>query len=467
MLPVTAIQQIVKIPDQAFSRVAVPGNPRQHVRLDFYPERKYAAEIIIAPHHHEAWLNIHLFKIALFCRANGIRLVSIGHENQLPFFGMFSDAVILQSGNLDGLFGWYSTFSTETRGFDALPGWIDVYKHDDLPWSNFPVDVDAVIPNASSRYASPWRAIYANYTAEHVIAAFSDCHIFIRQRSKDVFDQLNATEKLPRNAIWCEVKEKYGKLNQRLQNLLNNGLPLVGLDKRMQRDLVQQHPADFMSLQILCSLYNNCRMLLGAGSAHVFAVAPTNIAMALAPADRFYTAETEYVVRKFNQHRFGIVPYTEEATLAWLCTEDPRQHSAKIEDEHIAHWQLDYFLTEPAICAYLNCALDIPARTDISEVSWQFFKDTNPLLPFVSGERVRFQRHDGHHLCDVLLSADGTITPGSTNETYWNRVGDRLLFKTSLGQTSTVFKPDNLRALSGPFIYNQPIIHQLVLPDSP
>jgi len=463
VLPATAQQQIIAIPDVAFSPYVVSGNSRQHVYLDFYPNRKYAHTIVIAPHHHEAWLNIHLFKIALFCRAHNIKLVSVGHENQLPFFGMFSDAVILQKGNLDALFGWYSTFSTDTTGFDELPGWLDVYKHDNLPWETFPVNIEQLIPDARKKYTSPWRAIYAHYGAEHVIGVFSDCRIFIQQRSKFVFDELNNAGKLPINAIWCEVKEKYGKLNPRLQNLRDAGVPLVGLDKSMQRELVSAYPADFMTLQILCSLRNNCKMLLGAGSAHVFAVTPANIAMAIAPADRFYAAETEHVVRKFNQHRFGSVPYIEEATLTWLCTEDPRQYSTAPEDEQIAHWQVDYFLDEAALRAHLTCALSLQPRTNITEITWEQFLADRRFDAFTAGSAVRFQRACGHHLSDARLNSDGTITPASGNETYWNCTGDTLTFKTHLGQTSTVFKPINDLTLSGPFIYNQEIEHQLVL----
>jgi hypothetical protein len=462
-LPVTAHQQLVVIPDAAFSPYMVPGNPRAHTYLEFYPERQYAHTMVIAPHHHEAWLNTHLFKIALFCRANNIKLVSIGHENQLPFFGMFSDAVILQKGSLHELFGWFSTFSTDTRNFDKIPGWVDVYKHDDLPWDALPVPVEQTVPDARAKFRSPWRAIYGHYPAEHVIAVFSDCRIFIREASKATFDRLNDENKLPRQAIWCEVKEKYGKMNARLENLRAAGLPLVGVNKQLQRDLVREHGADFMTLQILCSLRNECRMLLGAGSAHVFAVAPANHAMALAPADRFYDAETEYIVRKFNQHRFGAVPYVEEATLTFLCTEDPRQYSPKREDEHIAHWQLDYFLPEEALRAYLECALAIPPRTSVEEVTWEAFRAERRFDPFTSGRQIRFQRGSGEHLSDVILEPDGTLTPRSTNETYWSQVGDRLAFKMHLGQTATVFRPENDSTLSGCFIYNQPILHQLLL----
>lgn len=462
MRPATALQQLVVIPDAAFAPYLVPGNSREHVYLEFYPERAYVRTIIVAPHHHEAWLNTHLFKLALFCRAHGIRLVSIGHENQLPFFGMFSDAVILQRGPLDSMFGWYSTFSTDTAGFDQLPGWLDVYKHDTLPWAALPA-VFETVPDAQNRFSSPLRAIYGHYTAEHVIGVFSDCRIFIRQRDRELFDRLNAENKLPRNAIWCEVKEKFGKVNARLQNLFSAGVPLVGLGKAMQRELVREYGSAFMTLQILCSLLNGCRMLCAAGSAHVFAVAPANLAMALAPADRFYQAETEHIVRKFNQHRFGSVPYTEEATLTWTCTDDGRQFSAAAQDEPIAHWQLDYFLTEPVMRAHLECALALAPRQRVEETTWSQFRDDRKFDVFTSGRRVRFQRADGHHLSDILLQTNGVLDPRSTNETYWNQIGDEIAFKSDLGQVSTIFRPKADGLLSGPFIYNQKIEHQLAV----
>jgi len=462
-LPVTALQQIVVIPDDAFTPYPVAGNNRDHVYLDLYPERQYTGELLIAPHHHEAWLNTHVFKIALFCRANRIKLISIGHENQLPFFGMFSDAVILQRGPLDEMFGWFSAFSTDTAGFDRLPNWLDVYKHDDLPWDKFPVSVEHTVPDARRRFSSPWRAVYGHYTAEHVIGVFSDCRIFMRQRDRELFDRLNSESKLPRNAVWCEVKEKFGKVNARLQNLLAEGLPLVGLDKAMQRELVRAYGSAFMTLQILCSLFNNCRMLCAAGSAHVFAVAPANLAMALAPADRFYQTETAHIVRSFNQHRFGVVPYVEEATLTWLVTDDGRKFSAAAQDETIANWQLDYFLSEPNLRAQLECALAIAPRQNIDETTWAHFRANRTFDSFTGGRRVRFQREDGHHLSDILLQPNGVLDPRSTNETYWSQVGDQIAFKSDLGQVSTVFRPKADGLLSGPFIYNQKIEHQLAV----
>lgn len=462
MLPVTAMQQIVAIPDDAFSSYTVPGNQRQHMYLEFYPERQYTGTMIIAPHHHEAWLNTHLFKIALFCRANNIKLVSVGHANQLPFFGMFSDAVILQRGPLEDMFGWYSTFSTDTAGFAQLPGFVDVYKHDDLPWEQFPGAVEATVPGARQKYRSPWRAIYGHYSAEHVVGVFSDCRIFIRESSRRTFEQLNAENKLPRNAIWCEVKERFGKVNTRLANLMRLGVPLVGLDKQMQRELVQAHGADFMTLQILCSLLNNCRMFLAAGSAHVFAVAPANIAVALAPADRFYSAETEQIVRKFNLHRFGSVPYVEEATLTSARAADDRQHSARAEDEAVAHWQLDYFLTEPALRAYIDCALQIAPRRRIEEWTWDQHVAARQLDCFTGGQKLRFQRSDGYHLTDISLRPDGTLAPQSENEMYWNQVGSRIAFKTDRGELSTAFEVESADKLHGVFIYNQSIEHQLL-----
>jgi hypothetical protein len=462
MLPVTALQQIVVIPGNAFEPYDIPNNPRRHKYLEFYPEREYTAKMIIAPHHHEAWLNVHLFKIALFCRANRIKLISIGHENQLPFFGAFSDAVILQEGPLNDMFGWYSTFSTDTSGFKHLNGWLDVYRHDDLPWDGFPVKVEDIIPDAGARFRSPWRAIYGHYSAEHVLGVFSECNIFVQESARELFEKLNAENGLPRDALWCEVKERFGKVNPRLAQLQAAGVPLVGLDKSLQKQLVREHGPAFMTLQILSSLYNNCRMVLGAGSAHVFAVAPANIALAVAPADRFYSDETAQLVRKFNLHRFGAVPYVEEATLTWMCTEDERQYSTGQEDENIAHWQVDYFLTEAAMRAYLTCALAIPPRTNVSEVSWAEFRAQRACDAFMRGQFVRFRRNDGQHLCDLLLQSDGTIFPGADNEKYWSQVGPQLALKTHLGQTSTVLRPTQRRGkLSGPFIYNQSITHEL------
>lgn len=460
MLPVTALQQVVVIPDDVFTPYTVPNNSRRHKYLEFYPDRAYVAQLVIAPHHHEAWLNVHLFKIALFCRAHNIKLVSIGHENQLPFFGMFSDAVILQEGPLDDMFGWFSTFSTDVTGFKLLDGWADVYKHDEMSWTDLPdVPMRADIYTAAK---SAWRAIYAYYTAEHVIGVFSDCNVFITQSARNAFNALDAAGNLPYNALWCEIKKNFGKVNLRLENLQAAGAPLVGLNKSMQKEFIRLHGSAFMTVQILSSLYNDCRMVLGAGSAHVFAVAPANIAMALAPADRFYTAETEYIVRKFNLHRYGTMPYVEEATSTWMCTEDARRYSPSADNENIVQWQLDYFLTETAMRAYLDCTMAIPPRKNIIELSWDNYLAQHKLAAVATKNLFRFQRDGKQHLCDLRLNADGTLTPKSDNETYWNIVGTQLALKTCAGQTSTVLRPtEQSGKLRGLFIYNQTITHEL------
>jgi hypothetical protein len=463
MLPVTAIQQIVSIPDATFTPYDVPGNDRPHVYLDLYPERAYDSAIIVAPHHHEAWLNVHLFKLALFCREHKIKLISIGHENQLPFFGMFSDAVILQKGSLDAMFGWFSTFSTSTKGFDQLAGWKDIYKHDDLPWDALPIAADK-IPDARRRYKSPWRAIYGHYSAEHVIAQFSDCRIFLRESSLETFHALNAKHELPRNAFWCEVKEKFGKFNARLRVLQESGTPLAGLDKTMQRDLVRKHGTHFMALQILTTLFNNCRLLTGAGSSHVFAVAPGVLAMCIGAADRFYTDETEMIVRKMHQHRYGIVPYTEEATLTWMCADTAPMFSAAEEHAAIAHWQLDYFLDVPTIRAHLLAALAQTPKMNIVQTSWLDYLTEKKFLAFTQAPTVRFLRGDGAHLMDTKLTPSGRLAPASSNETFWTVIAERMILKTHLGQTATIMLPRSDGVLAGPFIYNaDKIEHQFSL----
>jgi hypothetical protein len=461
MRPTTALQQIIVVPESAATKFDVPGNPREHFYLELRPNSGKRRALIIAPHHHEAWLNAHLFKIALFCRAADVQLIAIGHENQLPFFGMFADAVILQRGPLDSLFGWYSTFATDSRGFDALTGFVDVYAHDTLPWELFPDEIFRIVPDARLRFVSPWRAIYGHYTQEHIVGVFSDCNIFVQQKSREIFDQLNAENKLPKNSLWCEVKENYGKVNARLELLRQAGLPIVGLDKTLQKQLVKNHGPAFMTLQILSSIYNDCRMILGAGSAHVFAVAPVNIAMALAPADRFYNSETEHIVRKFNLHRFGSVPYVEEATLTWMATEDARQFSAKLEHDNVAHWQLDYFLDADAMRAYLTAAQNIPAHTNVVEQSYDCRHAAFNVAAFTAGRPVQFARHPNAVLGELTLLPDGRIQPANNNETYWNQVGNQLAFKTELGQVSTVFFPDSDTQLSGNFIYNNAVRHKL------
>lgn len=341
----------------------------------------------------------------------------------------------------------------------AIPdGWHDVYAHDTLMWDEFCIGPDAIfLPTGHPD--SVWRTIYGMYCAEHVIAAFSDCRIFMRASSLALFEDLNEKKLLPKDAIWCEVKERFGKVNSRLKVLLESGFPLIGLDKTMQRDLVRSHGSHFMSLQILCSLFNGCRLLLAAGSAHVFAVAPANLAMCLGAADRFYDSQTEIIVRKLNLHRFGSVPYTEEATIPVATTEHPFQHSADKDKVHVAHWQIDYFLDDDAMRAYLTCALAMEPKVDIQRVDWATYRAESCSMAHCLGQFVKFCRASGESLMTTRLLPNGRLNPHSFNETYWACVGNRLMFKNHFGQTTTVFRVTGKETLRGKFIYKHEIEH--------
>src|SRR4051794_32661264 len=79
---VSAGLNVVVIPRNEFSEFKVPFNGRRHRYISLRPWQKYRTRLLIAPHHCEAWLNIDLLKLALYCRAQQIELVAIGHENQ-------------------------------------------------------------------------------------------------------------------------------------------------------------------------------------------------------------------------------------------------------------------------------------------------------------------------------------------------------------------------------------------------
>jgi predicted GH43/DUF377 family glycosyl hydrolase len=413
--------QIALVPESAFQPYAVPGNPYPHVYLNLNPRDDFEGEMVIAPHHDEAWLNIHLFKLALRCRERRIRLVSIGNENQLPFFAMFSDAVILQRGkSLSGLTEGLTDFCTDTTGFSQLKNWRDIYA------------MCKEQPELSES------------CLEQIVAVFSDFTVLVRESSYEAFLALPQAEPF----IWCEIKR--GFLDVFLETLkgVRSKLPLVGLDKQFQRNLIRTHGSHFMAIQTLSSLCRGVRFFCGAGSCHVFSVTPVNMAICLG-TDRCFSNESAEVMRRFNLNRFGFPPFV-FAEQDWGA----QHHRTK-------SWSFDYFLAGEMIEAFLGFVAASPQPCPPPIVSFSTYVASKGTHQELAGAEFDFGRADGTRLGRFKLLPDGRLSPSGGNEAFWNFAGDQLSFYGQSGQLSSVFSRTET-GWEGPFLFNSKIRHTLI-----
>lgn len=416
----TPTQEVVLVPESKFEPYDVPGNAREHRYLDLNPGGNCRESIIIAPHHNEAWINIQLFQFAQDCRAKGRRLISIGHENQLPFFSMFSDAVILQrGGNLLSLMQGASDFGTDTAGFSRLKGWTDIYRLCDSG-------------------DNPWRK-----SVSEIVAQYSSFSVVIREESFGAYNRLQ----LPERFIWCEVKHGCFDWLMREIEGVDCGIPLLGMDKRFQMDLIRNHGAHFMAIQILSSLLGDARFFCGAGSGHVFGVAPVNIGICLG-TDRFFTMEANEAIRRINLNRFGVVPFI-FADLQWAA-----------QDFRCRPWSIDYIANRKFCKDWLSYLARAEKVRNVDVVNWNDFVGRNARAISLRGKVFSFERANGPRIRSLKLNQDGTLSPSGRNESFWKATGNRLTFFGECGQPSTIFEEVNGK-WEGVFLYNPGILHIL------
>ncbi len=146
---------------------------------------------------------------------------------------------------------------------------------------------------------------------EEAADAFVSKDIYIRKSSLDLFHILN----VPKNQIVCEFKNlSYGRQAQTpyllpvfewvLINKEQFSLPVVGIDRVFQNDLLGETRHHYMSIQILASFLSNWFFLCIGGSSNLMSVLPIK---ALLLTDKFinFNASALNILRLHSEKRLG------------------------------------------------------------------------------------------------------------------------------------------------------------------
>jgi hypothetical protein len=256
---------------------------------------------------------------------------------------------------------------------------------------------------------------------------------------------------LPRDFIWCEIK--HGTLANLIREVgkVRSSVPILGLDKQFQRTLISKFGSHFMSIQILSSLLNGARFFCGAGSGHVFTVAPVNMAICVG-MDFCFTNESAEVLRRFTTNRFGVPPLVHSG------------HGGQMQDLRGKAWDFDYFLDQSLIEAFLNYIAiangganhrRIPTIKNFAE-----FIEERRMCGGLSGRKFRMERGTGDKVCELQFNPGGILSGASSNESYWNVVGRTLIVCGEAGQCTTAFSETG-NCWTGPYLFNEAVTHIL------
>lgn len=278
--------QISTIQDSHFTEIELPKSVHEGEKVGYKYSLNnldsYDKEIIIAPHWNESYINLELFKLAIYCKKNKIKLTSLGSMNQLPFFGTFSDEVIcLKDTHLHNIYSSnYSSFGTDGSYFKQIPNFVDIYAGG-MGMLGF--------PEANS------------VSIDEVIETYTFPSIFLRKSTLDYFSSLS----LPSDIIYCEVKSHF---YPKLTNIIKNNFPdAVGLDKNFQRELLKDAGDHFMGVQLLSSFFNGWQFVAAGGSVNVFSTLPVRPLLFLENNEDL-TDDFIKAVSIFAKDRYGAAP---------------------------------------------------------------------------------------------------------------------------------------------------------------
>jgi len=241
------------VKDSNFETIQLPKSAHEGEKVGFKyvfnDSNDYESEIVIAPHYNETYISLQLFKLAIYCKKNKIKVTSIGSMNQFTFFGLFSDEVIcLKDTHLHNIYSSnYSSFGTDASYFNQIANFKDIYGGG-MGMHGFPEANEVSI--------------------DEVIDQFTFPTIYFRQSTLDYYQSLS----LPSNIIYCEIKTHF---YPKLTNIVKNNFPnAVGLDKNFQRNLLEKSGDHFMGVQLLASILKGWQFIAAGGSVNLFNVLP-------------------------------------------------------------------------------------------------------------------------------------------------------------------------------------------------
>ena len=271
--------RIITIPDESFEML-----DEHTYKLRLRP-CEYKSNILISPHRHENRISTDILKFRLYCLRHSIKITSYGSMNQLPFLGIFSDEVILETN---------SKLSEDMYNDSILTG--NGVVGDPGPYAKQGTKLIDVERGHMRREACH------EITDDETVDYFGSMDLFIRESSYRLFRKLTHARVLPRNCFWAEIL--ITKKLRREMTKYPYHRPVVGLDRSFQQSLLDAHHDHFMSLQVLTSLLNNVLFLCGGGSANLFVVVPV---LAVAMVEQLLHPPVQNVYRKLAERRHGSI----------------------------------------------------------------------------------------------------------------------------------------------------------------
>lgn len=269
------------IPDHLIEKIAIRFNGDIHnfSILDINPEKEYTKEIIITPHFRENYGNIGFLKLKLYCDKHKIKLTSYGLLNQLPVFSVFSDRVILHENKeaLQKLYQGVSVSGGNKKFISVLSNaeYSEVY----MTFQNYIKLMNPEKGVADHNCIYLERAV-KEISNEEVASHFHTPAVLITETAYKVFQKLD----LPHNVIMCEFKPTMGPNSKRnfskpiidwvYEHETRLSLPIMGIDRNFQNNLLQQVQSNFMSIQILASLINKWFFMCFGGSSNLMCLLP-------------------------------------------------------------------------------------------------------------------------------------------------------------------------------------------------
>lgn len=216
--------------------------------------------------------NLEVLKLALYCRALGIRLCMFGSANQFPLFSIFADEMIFERDRRHALSAAYDDIGgTERHTTYEPPTMPPLIKAADLTRESEFIALREPIHDRL-------RHAMSVVSDDEVVAAFANATIHVREWSYEVFDELSRHNTFQPDRIIFEMKECASSHGAALRDTIAKQLWDYGIDTESDRSkqaaLCETCREHYMAVQLLASIFYNWTWLCYGGSSNLFAFFP-------------------------------------------------------------------------------------------------------------------------------------------------------------------------------------------------
>lgn len=284
----------ITTPDWATSK---RGHSKKHYFYDFSPHKKFDQSIVASMHQWENYNNVEVLKLGLWCKKHNIKLTMYGFFNQLPLFGIFADAVILQDAeswsnalyNATEEEGFGSCYITDQVSFEKIRYYQKMFSNGVFDLSRdivfneqHPLLRDHFIENDFKTWPLLLSLSEKEISDEEVVEAYANPVIHIRRSAKEKYDQMVCEGFIKPDILMCEVKTGYYCGGEHLLSCFKKateGYPIeICMDIDFKKLLASRCGQDYMAVQMLCSAFSNWMWACYGGSSNIFPFFPIKLA---------------------------------------------------------------------------------------------------------------------------------------------------------------------------------------------